>query len=104
MPLFYIITLLHFYILLYQATESHTKFVIHAEGKSLYAEILVNLQRAEVRAQRSVFPAGDNTGVRNDVLTDSLICSPKMRIEKRKSARLPFLRDSPIVTPGFLAL
>ena len=51
-------TLLHFYILLYQATECHTKFVIHAEGKSLDAEILVNLQRAEVRAQRSVFPAG----------------------------------------------
>ena len=45
---------------LYQATESHTKFVIDSERKSLQVEVPVNLrQLLEVQPEASVITSGD---------------------------------------------
>ena len=38
----------------YEATECHTKFVIHCQGIALDAEVPVGLQGTEVQAQRAV--------------------------------------------------
>ena len=57
--------------LLYQAFEGQHQLVGYADGKALDAEMLVDLHRAEVRAQRAVSLTGDGDGThgdRNDVL------------------------------------
>ena len=45
-------------LLLYQATQCHAEFVIHAEGIALQAEIVAHLHRFEVRSEVAVVLSG----------------------------------------------
>ena len=92
---------------LYKAQECFEEFEVYLEGIALDTEVSVGLQGAEVQAQRAMIrlarlhhgvAAQDGLQVHTELRNSHGVrhlgmgaSSPKMRIEKRKSARLPFL-------------